>query len=330
MPKLAFASDDLPRHLDSAARASAWIGQLEATYKVEVDAFRDVPFRASFEGVLLGDTTVSAQRGSLCRFLRTKRALAADGRNSSILIINRGVPIKVTQRGQELVLGTGDATLFDEASAGGFDMANPGPDTVSILFPRAAFSAAVRNSDDLVLKPVDTTSEAFRMLKMYAKTLFAEGGPDDPATANSVGSHLIDLVALTLGAHRDAAETARQGGLRAGRLNAMLAAINEGFAAPEFSIRALARQQNVSERYLSELLHQSGTSFGDRVLELRLQQAYRLLTHWQHGNRKISDIALSSGFNDLSYFHRAFRRRFGMTPGDARAAAVVAALPPRG
>jgi AraC-like DNA-binding protein len=31
------------------------------------------------------------------------------------------------------------------------------------------------------------------------------------------------------------------------------------------------------------------------------------------------DIAFSSGFNDVSYFHRTFRARFGMTPNDARA-----------
>ncbi|RVC16943.1 AraC family transcriptional regulator, partial [Mesorhizobium sp. M7A.F.Ca.AU.002.02.1.1] len=28
------------------------------------------------------------------------------------------------------------------------------------------------------------------------------------------------------------------------------------------------------------------------------------------------------GFNDLSYFNRAFRRRYGATPSDVRAAAL--------
>jgi AraC-like DNA-binding protein len=32
----------------------------------------------------------------------------------------------------------------------------------------------------------------------------------------------------------------------------------------------------------------------------------------------VSDIAYLAGFNDVSYFHRAFRRRFGMTPSDLR------------
>lgn len=33
----------------------------------------------------------------------------------------------------------------------------------------------------------------------------------------------------------------------------------------------------------------------------------------------VAAIAYEAGFNDLSYFNRAFRRRYGMTPSDARA-----------
>ena len=35
----------------------------------------------------------------------------------------------------------------------------------------------------------------------------------------------------------------------------------------------------------------------------------------------ISAVAYSVGFGDLSYFNRTFRRRFGATPSDIRAAA---------
>ena len=34
--------------------------------------------------------------------------------------------------------------------------------------------------------------------------------------------------------------------------------------------------------------------------------------------RRISDIAFDCGFNDLSYFNRAFRKRFGATPSELR------------
>jgi AraC-like DNA-binding protein len=54
------------------------------------------------------------------------------------------------------------------------------------------------------------------------------------------------------------------------------------------------------------------------VLEQRLLLARRFLLQESSRDRKVSDIAYTAGFNDLSYFHRAFRRRFGMTPSDMR------------
>jgi AraC-like DNA-binding protein len=64
------------------------------------------------------------------------------------------------------------------------------------------------------------------------------------------------------------------------------------------------------------LLYEAGASFTTRLNELRLRQAAELLAH--SGERRISQIAFDCGFNDLSYFNRSFRRRFGLTPTAAR------------
>jgi AraC-like DNA-binding protein len=57
------------------------------------------------------------------------------------------------------------------------------------------------------------------------------------------------------------------------------------------------------------------------VLERRLEKATELLGDPKWRDRRIADIAAESGFTDLSYFNRAFRRRYGATPSDLRAAA---------
>ena len=58
----------------------------------------------------------------------------------------------------------------------------------------------------------------------------------------------------------------------------------------------------------------AGTTFSEFVVEQRLLLARRLLLHESARRRKISDIAFTVGFNDLSYFHRTFKKRFGVTP----------------
>src|ERR1700737_4479708 len=108
---------------------------------------------------------------------------------------------------------------------------------------------------------------------------------------------------------------ARRRGLRAVRLEAVLMILQQRFAEPDFSAQKLATAAGLSERYVNELLHEAGASFTVRLNELRLRQAGDLLTHSQS---RISDIAFDCGFNDLSYFNRCFRRRFGLTPSAAR------------
>ena len=65
---------------------------------------------------------------------------------------------------------------------------------------------------------------------------------------------------------------------------------------------------------VQELLSETGMSFTGRVLELRLQKARAMLADPQHDHLRVSDIAYASGFNDISYFNRTFRRRFGASP----------------
>ena len=89
-----------------------------------------------------------------------------------------------------------------------------------------------------------------------------------------------------------------------------------------FSAQKLAAAAGLSERYVNELLYEAGASCTTRLLELRLRKAADLLAH--SGERRISDIAFGCGFNDLSYFNRCFRRRFGQTPTAARGVACSA------
>jgi len=76
----------------------------------------------------------------------------------------------------------------------------------------------------------------------------------------------------------------------------------------------------VKPRYVQRLFESEGTTFTDYVLTQRLAFARRLLSDPFRAGVKISAIALDAGFGDLSYFNRTFRRRYGMTPSELRAA----------
>ena len=165
-------------------------------------------------------------------------------------------------------------------------------------------------------------SAALQHLRRYLDVLAAsEGIEGDPQLIAHVERTLTDLVALTLGAGRD--EIACMRGLRAARLHEVIAEIHTGFADPAFSPQSLAGKVGVTTRYIQDLLHETGASFTDRVLELRLQRARTMLADPRHDRLKVGEIAAACGFNEIPHFNRCFRRRFGATPTQVRGRAAA-------
>lgn len=60
-----------------------------------------------------------------------------------------------------------------------------------------------------------------------------------------------------------------------------------------------------------EIKRKTGRTFTQLLQEKRLLQTEYLLIN---SNMKISDIAASVGYNNMSYFHRIFEEKFGMSP----------------
>jgi transcriptional regulator GlxA family with amidase domain len=140
---------------------------------------------------------------------------------------------------------------------------------------------------------------------------------DTPQMRQLAVHHIHDLVAIALGATRDAAEIAAGRGLRVARMRAVKADIAENLA-EDVTVASLAARHCLSPRYIRKLFEAENTSLSQYVLGERLTHVHRLLTDPHHATRKIGDIALVVGFGDISTFNREFRRRFGMTPSDVR------------
>jgi AraC-like DNA-binding protein len=141
----------------------------------------------------------------------------------------------------------------------------------------------------------------------------------DPSVTAHIENTLIDLMTLVLGVRDDGEELAERQGLRAARIQAILAEIRAGFTDPGFSARDVAQRLGLKPHYVQNLLGETGQNFSERVLELRLQRVRSMLANPRYDSMKVSDIAYASGFSEVSYFNRCFRRRFGASPSQYRA-----------
>src|SRR5262249_49929773 len=152
----------------------------------------------------------------------------------------------------------------------------------------------------------------------YVDIVMADDELNDPTIARSVSNHLMDLAALVLGAHGDHAEFAQQRGATAARLTAIKSDILRALGRSDLSRELIAARHGVSPRYVRKLFERDGSSFSTFVLTERLAMAHRMLIDRRHAHLNIAHIAHESGFGDVSYFNRAFRRHFGATPSDFR------------
>ena len=161
--------------------------------------------------------------------------------------------------------------------------------------------------------------------KLSEKVLLGEPALPTHELQQLAIAHIYDLAALAMGATRDAAEIASSRGLAAARLREIKSDIAASLSRGEISVAEIAQRQRVTPRYIQMLFENEGATFTEFVRNARLNRAYRMLRDPRFADRSISTIAFDAGFTDLSYFNRLFRRRFGGTPSDIRAASKLQA-----
>jgi AraC-like DNA-binding protein len=217
----------------------------------------------------------------------------------------------------EMTLGDGDAMLLNYSVSR--TISRPGlVDHRVIRLPRAALSPLVRNIDDAVLCRIPRGTGMLSLLRNYVDAVF-----DDPALAmpemrQLIIAQLCDLIAVTLGATSDATAVAARRGIRAARLRAIKSDIEAHLIYRDLSPGVVARRQGVSDSYIRKLFEGEGISFSQFVLGRRLVRAQRMLTDRRWADRSIAWIAFETGFGDLSYFNRTFKRFYGNTPSEVR------------
>ena len=87
---------------------------------------------------------------------------------------------------------------------------------------------------------------------------------------------------------------------------------------PELTPARIAASLGCSRATLYRLFEKQGASIAATIWSARLDRAQRLLTTSQYKQLLISDIALRCGFMDQPTFNRMFKRRYGLTPREAR------------
>jgi AraC-like DNA-binding protein len=254
--------------------------------------------------------------GRLSAMRNRHSAELIDNDDLVMVIIERGTGV-LEHKGRVVEVSEGEVALTDGGEVGTFGCLAP-VHVTNLRFQRERLAMGVANLGQALQVSKVADSPALRLLTRYARSLGDETSLETADAGRTVAAHLHDLAALALGATNDAAAVANTRGLRAARLQAIKADIQQNLSDARLSAETVAARHGISARYVRLLLEAEGVSFSEVVLGARLQRARRMLADPRHSGLTISAIAFDCGFSDLSYFNRTFRRRFGLTPSALR------------
>ena len=276
--------------------------------RIRVEPLPDEPLRIDVTMVKLPELGLLHGRRS------PLRSEFADG--SDRLMLNLGGPALATQFGRELPLDRGDAVALSGSDRGCLTTVRSGR-IATLEFPRGALLPLLKDPRQRCACRIPKHSSALRLLRGYVRVTLASGSMDSADLPRLAIAHIYDLAALAVGAAREAEEIANGRGVRAARLRAVTDDIRTRI---EFgrSLGDVAGRHGLSARYVRMLFESEGISMTEFVLEERLRRARSMLLSLHFAERRIAEIAYEVGFNDVSYFNRTFRRRFGQSPGEVR------------
>ncbi|MBD3896465.1 helix-turn-helix transcriptional regulator [Halomonas sp. ML-15] len=273
---------------------------------------------------LLPGVSIALVTSSPLVAMRGRWEVANSSDDLSLLVCPDGEGEWVSRQKEEIVCRPGSGCLGINGLPGRVEFRGRRSRFLSISFSRDLLGPSIADLDKAAKTPlVANRSNPLQLLTRLAMTLTRPDAPVSGEQAPMIVNQLIDLALLSLGAKPEAQALARGRGLRQARFRAIRADMAVLALRGDITLPEVAGRHGVSPGYLRALFRQAGTSFTDVLLQQRLERTFLWLSNTRHAETPVSTIAFNSGFNNLSWFYRAFRQRYAMAPNEVRERAGI-------
>jgi AraC-like DNA-binding protein len=222
----------------------------------------------------------------------------------------------VVQDGRSADLGPGDFAIVDGARPFLLEFEHSF-EQLSLMLPHELLAPLLGAPDVMTARTVRGDTGLGALAAGALRPLF-DGTEIDAGAARPLAERLASLIALSLGAGATAT------GSRAALTQAALDEVERSLGEPDLSPALVADRVGVSVRYLHRIFSTRGPSFGRWLLARRLERCRADLADPALAGWTIGEIGWHNGLTDPSYLARAFRRAYGVSPGEHRRAAAAA------
>jgi len=228
----------------------------------------------------------------------------------SLMVLSRG-SIRITQASRTIALSAGDMVLLDETKS--FRMVGEESSRMQFLrIPRSAVLGRYPLIEKLLVTVLagDAPGTAIlaETLLRFAREAHRLGEPQRRSMMNAIVQMLGVAEPFS--------------GLPASsdwRVRRALDFIELNLSVAGLTAEIVAQDQHISRRRLDQLMHEAcGHSIACHLWSRRLELAAVDLRDPAKVPLSAAQIAFANGFEDAAHFTRAFKKRFGRTPGQWR------------
>lgn len=311
----------MAQHFDTRAlppetRRQLWRESVSKAYfELDLEYADPERFTGTLDSFTLGEVSLSLLRSAPLRYRRLASHLSADAEENYLLTVPVKASIEFSQRGRTTVCTPDSFTL--ERSGEPYEFSYDDPNELRVLkIPAVALGRRVGAPDRLCAVRFDAAGGAGALFADYLGIAARHAPTLGGGSSGVLSSQLLDLLAIVLeGAAEvgDSDETSVQGA----HLRRIEHHIRTHLRDPDLTPATIAAATGVSLRYLHKLFRNSERTVAEFVRELRLQACREALV-FGDPRTAIGAIAYEWGFSDQAHFTRAFKRRFGVSPGEAR------------
>ncbi|MHC5234260.1 helix-turn-helix transcriptional regulator [Brucella sp. LJL56] len=216
----------------------------------------------------------------------------------------------INQSGHTLILKPGDVVFLPSDKPFEWRLPEGGRIDCGSL-PANYFPVSRQALENLLMRPIPKAHPPLKLLITHGAYLLMRGA-HAPGEAEMIVAHFRQVLPMALEFLRDDKRNHRSGT----SLMQIKAFIETRLPDATFDLGSVAAKFGVTARHVQKLFQAEDTTFSRYVLQRRLGMAQLRVS--RQSNHSISSIAYEVGFGDLSYFNRAFRQHFGMTPSAMR------------
>lgn len=270
-------------------------------------------FRDHLQGYHLGSALIVHARSSARTLVRSRALARLDGVDALHVTLQISGTFEGDYDGREISGGPGAIRVLDMARP--FSISESDGETISLILPRERLEAATANRDAHGLAFSEPNAMS-RLLVSHLEGLM-QAAPDLASAEAAASADAACALAAGLISSRTDLDGVHYGAAE-GRMFAIARRyIDSQLDSHDLTPAAVGAHLGVSRRTLYRLFDGKHGVAG-YIQQRRLDCAFNVIAHQPGPQASLAEIAYAHGFQSEAHFSRAFRARFGVTPGRLR------------